>query len=169
MCEGTGLSRHMVGEGLVQGCEADRPVPRTMADGRQGSVAYAILTPTRREQERWHAIWLLAQRWISSTTAEALERYPHTIGFIRQDHEGVGVRGGRFRSLDLRAVRTSALSETQQPESRAAVQGLPATRPPVDLDDKFIAKANTPYKLPELPAPAGVCIQVAQEATAQGQ
>ena len=39
-----------------------------------------ILAPTPRERERWHAIWLLAQGWTASATAEALERDPHTIG-----------------------------------------------------------------------------------------
>ena len=39
-----------------------------------------ILAPTPRERERWYAILLLAQGWTASATAEALERYPHTIG-----------------------------------------------------------------------------------------
>ena len=39
-----------------------------------------ILAPTPRERERWYAIWLLAQGWTAATTAEALERDPHTIG-----------------------------------------------------------------------------------------
>ena len=39
-----------------------------------------ILSPTPRERERWQAIWLLAQGWTASATAEALERDPHTIG-----------------------------------------------------------------------------------------
>ena len=39
-----------------------------------------ILAPTPQERERWHAIWLLAQGWTASATAEALERDPHTIG-----------------------------------------------------------------------------------------
>ena len=38
-----------------------------------------ILAPTPRERERWYAM-LLAQGWKASTTAEALERDPHTIG-----------------------------------------------------------------------------------------
>ena len=29
---------------------------------------------------RWHAIWLLAQGWTASGTAQALGRDPHTIG-----------------------------------------------------------------------------------------
>ncbi len=39
-----------------------------------------ILAPTPRERERWYAIWVLAQGWTASATAEALERDPHTIG-----------------------------------------------------------------------------------------
>ena len=37
-----------------------------------------ILSPTPRE--RWYALWLLAQGWTASSTAETLERDPHTIG-----------------------------------------------------------------------------------------
>ena len=39
-----------------------------------------ILSPTPRERERWHAIWLLAQGWTASGTAQALGRDPNTIG-----------------------------------------------------------------------------------------
>ena len=39
-----------------------------------------ILAPTSRERERWYALWLLAQGWTATATAEALERDPHTIG-----------------------------------------------------------------------------------------
>ena len=39
-----------------------------------------ILVPTPRERERWYAVWLLAQGWTASATAEALERDPYTIG-----------------------------------------------------------------------------------------
>ena len=38
-----------------------------------------ILAPEPRERERWHAVWLLAQGWTASATAEGLERDPHTI------------------------------------------------------------------------------------------
>ena len=40
----------------------------------------AILAPTPRERERWHALWLLTQGWTASATAEAWARDPHTIG-----------------------------------------------------------------------------------------
>ena len=39
-----------------------------------------ILAPAPREREGWHAIWLLAQGWTASGTAQALGRDPHTIG-----------------------------------------------------------------------------------------
>ena len=35
-----------------------------------------MLSPTPRERERWYAIWLLAQGWTATATAEALERGP---------------------------------------------------------------------------------------------
>ena len=35
-----------------------------------------ILAPTPRERQRWQAVWLLAQGWTASATAEALERGP---------------------------------------------------------------------------------------------
>jgi transposase len=36
--------------------------------------------PTRRERERWHALWLVARGWSAAQVAEALERDPHTVG-----------------------------------------------------------------------------------------
>ena len=39
-----------------------------------------ILSPTPRERERWYSLWLPAQGWTASATAEVLERDPHTIG-----------------------------------------------------------------------------------------
>ena len=39
-----------------------------------------ILAPTPWERERWHAVWLLAQGWTASGTAQAFGRDPHTIG-----------------------------------------------------------------------------------------
>ena len=39
-----------------------------------------IVAPTPRERERWYAMLLLAQGWTASSTAQALERDPHTIG-----------------------------------------------------------------------------------------
>ena len=58
-----------------------------------------ILAPTPKERERWYAIWLLAQGWTASATAEELERDPHhrTVGF--------SFRRGRAGGLDIRAER----------------------------------------------------------------
>ena len=71
---------------------------------------------------------LLAQGLTAAATAEALERDPHTIGPLRQAQEGIGLRGGRARSLDLRADRwfPPALDQAQQEELKAAVQQPPA-------------------------------------------
>ena len=41
---------------------------------------WMILAPTPRERERWYAMLLLAQGLTAAATAEALERYPHTVG-----------------------------------------------------------------------------------------
>jgi len=38
-------------------------------------------SPTPRERERWHALWLLAQGRSANQVADVLERDPHTIGF----------------------------------------------------------------------------------------
>ena len=64
-----------------------------------------ILAPRPRERERWYAMLLLAQGWTAAGAAEALERDPHTIGPLRQAQEGLGLRGGRACSLDIRADR----------------------------------------------------------------
>jgi transposase len=37
-------------------------------------------SPTPRERERWHALWLLGQGWPAAKVAEMLERDVHTIG-----------------------------------------------------------------------------------------
>lgn len=37
-------------------------------------------TPTARERERWHAVWLVSQGWSAAKVARALGRDPHTIG-----------------------------------------------------------------------------------------
>ncbi len=74
-----------------------------------------ILAPTPREPERWHAVWLLAQGWTASLTAEALGRAPILSGDGRL-HSG-GLPGGP----DIRADRRfpPALGEAQQ----AALKG----------------------------------------------
>jgi transposase len=37
-------------------------------------------SPTPRERERWHAVWLVARGWSAARVAEALDRDAHTIG-----------------------------------------------------------------------------------------
>ena len=59
-----------------------------------------ILAPTPREQERWHAIWLLAQGWTASATAEVLDRDPPHHRAM-----GVSLRRGSAGVLDIRADR----------------------------------------------------------------
>ena len=36
--------------------------------------------PTRRERERWQALWLATQGWSAARVAAALGRDPHTVG-----------------------------------------------------------------------------------------
>lgn len=36
-------------------------------------------SPTPRERERWHALWLLTQGWTMVRAAEVLERDSHTL------------------------------------------------------------------------------------------
>ena len=86
-----------------------------------------ILAPTPRERERWRAIWLLAQGWTASGTAQALGRDPHTIGRWAWTM-GCGLWRGRACRLDFRAVRgfPPALGERQQADLKAAAQELPA-------------------------------------------
>ena len=38
--------------------------------------------PSPRERERWNALWWWSQGWSAAQTADALERDPHTRGFI---------------------------------------------------------------------------------------
>ena len=80
-----------------------------------------ILSPTPRERERWHALWLLSQGWTASAAAQALEWDPHTIGrWLSAFSEG-GARALIFEQTGV----APALSEAQQAELRAAVQEPP--------------------------------------------
>ena len=82
-----------------------------------------ILSPTPRERERWHAIWLLAQGWTASGTAQALGRDPHTIGRWAADF---GEGGPAALIFEQSGGPPPALGETQQAELKATVQELPA-------------------------------------------
>ena len=68
---------------------------------------------------RWHAIWLLAQGWTASGTAQALGRDPHTIG---RWAAAFGEGGPDALIFEQPGGFPPALGETQQ----AAVQELPA-------------------------------------------
>ena len=63
---------------------------------------------------RWHAIWLLAQGWTASGTAQALGRDPHTVG--------------RWAAALIFEQSGSSpfLSEAQQAEFKASVKEPPA-------------------------------------------
>ena len=51
-----------------------------MADGSQGLTAADDSGTDTPRAERWYAMLLLAQGLTAATTAEALERDPHTVG-----------------------------------------------------------------------------------------
>ena len=51
-----------------------------MGDEWQGSAPEDDSSANAQRAGTRHAIWLLAQGWTASATAEALERDPHTIG-----------------------------------------------------------------------------------------
>ena len=85
---------------------------------------WTILAPTPRERERWHAIWLLAQGWTASATAEALDRDPHTIGRWAAAFGKGGPAALIFEQTG--GSPPPALSKGQQAELKAAVQELPA-------------------------------------------
>ena len=71
--------------------EIDRFLKQWQMDGRD-LHRRRLPAPTPRERERWQAIWLLAQGWTASATAEALERDPHTIGGGPPPSARVGLR-----------------------------------------------------------------------------
>ena len=80
-----------------------------------------ILAPTPRERERWYALWLLAQGWTASSTAEALGRDPHTIGRWASAFGEGGPGALIFESPGV----PPGLGETQQAALKAVVQELP--------------------------------------------
>lgn len=53
-------------------------------------------SPTLRERERWHAVWLLARGWTAAEVATALERDAHTIGDWVEDLRQRGPAGLAF-------------------------------------------------------------------------
>ena len=84
-----------------------------------------ILAPTPRERQRWQAVWLLAQGWTASATAEALERGPHTIG---RWTSAFGEGGPAALIFDQTGgPPPPALDQGQQEELTGAVEQPPAT------------------------------------------
>ena len=83
-----------------------------------------ILAPTPREREHWHAVWLLAQGWTASATAEALERDPHTIGRWAAAFGEGGPAALIFEQSG--GFPPPALGEEQQATLKGAVQELSA-------------------------------------------
>ena len=67
-------------EGLVMSVRGIERLLEQWEMGVKDVHRRVILSPTPRERERWHAVWLLAQGWTASAVAEAVERDPHTIG-----------------------------------------------------------------------------------------
>lgn len=53
-------------------------------------------SPTPRERERWHALWLLAQGWSANRVADVLGRDPHTIGCWLASFRQAGPAGLTF-------------------------------------------------------------------------
>ena len=82
-----------------------------------------ILAPTPRERERWHAIWLPAQGWTASATAEALERNPHTIG---RWASAFGEGGPASLIFEQTGGSPPVLGEAEQAALKGAVQQPPA-------------------------------------------
>ena len=82
-----------------------------------------ILAPPPRERERWYAVWLLAQGWTASATAEALERDTHTIG---RWASAFGEGGPAALIFEQTGGSPPTLDQAQQEELREAVEQPPA-------------------------------------------
>ena len=132
-----------------------------------------ILSPTPRERERWYAMLLLAQGWTASSTAEALERDPHTIGrwaaafgeggpaalIFEQSGESPRPRrdatgGVEGRSSGVAWRSGHRVGQLELEGGAAVCLGALRYQP-------------EPQQLPELSAPAGVCPEAPQEASDQ--
>lgn len=139
-----------------------------------------ILAPTPREREGWYAMLMLAQGWTTAATAEALERDPHTIGRWAAAFGEGGPRALIFEQTG----GPPALELAQQEELKGAVQQLPSAsglelaawtlrqaqeEGGTSVHIGVVRQPHQPQQLPELPAPAGVCLQAAQEEAGQGR
>ena len=101
--------------------EIDRLLKQWQMDGRD-LHRRLILAPTPREREQWHAIWLLAQGWTASGTAQALGRDSHTIG---RWAAAFGQGGPAALIFEQSPEVPPALGEAQQATLKEAVQELP--------------------------------------------
>ena len=57
-------------EGLVMSVRGIERLLEQWEMGVKDVHRRVILSPTPRERERWHAVWLLAQGWTASAVAE---------------------------------------------------------------------------------------------------
>ena len=132
-----------------------------------------ILAPTPRERERWHAIWLLAQGWTASGTAQALGRDLHTIGRWAAAFGEGGPAALMFEQSggSPRPMRGAA-GGVEGGGAGTACHGWHRTGqleggPSVCLG--AIRHQPEPQWLPELSASVGVRPEASQEAIGQGR
>ena len=158
-----------LGEGLVASVrQLDRFLEQWQMDARD-LHRRLIPAPTPRERERWHAIWLLAQGWTASGTAQALGRDPHTIGRWAAAFGEGGPAALMFEQSGApRSLRGAAVG-VESGGAGTACHGWHRTRQ-LELEGGSsvclgaIRHRPEPQRLPELLAPSGVCLQAPQEA-----
>ncbi len=131
--------------------------------------------PTARERERWHAMWLLARGWSSPQVAEALERDAHTIGDWLEAFRQKGPTGLAFeQSGGPPRPRCGAAGDIKSRSAGCPERGWVGSGE-VDLKRGAavcVGALQLPAQQPhvsELPAPAGFCVEAAQETVVQGQ
>ena len=133
-----------------------------------------ILAPISRERERWYALLLLTQGWTASSTAEALERDPHTIGRWAAAFGEGGPTALMFEQTGgSPRPRRGAEGRTEGGGAGPACQVRYRTGQ-LELESGALVGRGTeryqpePRQLPELSAPLGICLQASQEASGQG-
>ena len=130
--------------------------------------------PTRRERERWHAVWLLAQGWTAAAVGRALERDAHTIGQWAKAFAEGGLKALVFEQTG--GSPRVGRGATRRAESGGAAIAVAGGHRTVQLELEGGAPVCAgplrvgaePEQLSELSAPAGVCAEAAQEAVGQG-
>ena len=123
-----------------------------------------IVAPTSRERERWYAMLMLAQGWTASTTAETLERDPHTIGrwaaafgeggpaaLIFEQTGGSPPRSRQGAAEGVEGSGTGVARQIGHRVSQLELEGGPA------VCAGRLGHRVEPQQLLELPAPFGVC------------